>query len=156
MSATTAARSRRRTKPRPNPAARRTGYVVSVLVNAAMLYAINVWPGWDTVPFLTGDTVDVLDLVNASIVVTLAANVVYLFRDPPRLKALGDLVTTAVGLLAMVALWRIYPLDLTSGWDTVARVLLAVGIAGSVIAIVVAITRFVRPPSVVEVRQVTR
>ena len=95
-------------------------------------------------------------MVNASILVTLAANVVYLFRDPPRLKALGDLVTTAVGLLAMVALWRIYPLDLTSGWDTVARVLLAVGIAGSVIAIVVAITRFVRPPSVVEVRQVTR
>ena len=127
-----------------------------MLVNAAMLYAINVWPGWDTVPFLTGDTVDVLDLVNASIVVNLAANVVFLFRDPPRVKALGDLVTTAVGLLAMVAIWRVYPLDLSSGWDTVARVLLAVGIAGSVVGIVVAITRFVRPPSVVEVRQVTR
>ena len=145
MSAT-AAGPRRRTKPRPRLAARRTGYVVAVLVNAAILYAINVWPGWDTVPFLTDDTVDVLDLVNASIVVSIAANVVLLVRDPPRVKALGDVITTIVGLLAMVAIWRVFPLDLTSGWDTVARILLGVGIAGSVVGILSAINRLMHTP----------
>jgi len=145
MSAT-AAGSRRRTKTRPTLAARRTGYVVAVLVNAAILYAINVWPGWDTVPFLTDDTVDVLDLVNASIVVSIAANVVLLVRDPPRVKALGDVITTIVGLLAMVAIWRVFPLDLTSGWDTVARILLGVGIAGSVVGILSAINRLMHTP----------
>lgn len=146
MSATTANGSRRRTKPRPTLAARRTGYVVSVLLNAAMLYAINVWPGWDTVPFLTDDTVDVLDLVNASIVVNLAANVVFLLRDPPRVKALGDLVTTVVGLIVMVAIWRVYPLDLSPSWDAVARVLLGVGMAGSVVGILSAINKLTHAP----------
>ena len=78
MSTATASPSRRRTKARPSRAARRSGYVVAIVLNAAMLYAINVWPGWDVVPFLTDDTVDVLDVVNASIVATLVANVVYL------------------------------------------------------------------------------
>ena len=145
MSTATTAPTRRRTKARPSRAARRFGYVVAIALNAVMLYAINVWPGWDVVPFLTGDTVDVLDAVNASIVVTLAANAVYLFRDPPRVRALGDIVTTVVGLVAMVVIWRVFPLDLSSGWETVARVLLAIGIVGSGIAIVTGIVRLVRP-----------
>ncbi len=145
MSTATTSPSRRRTKARPSRAARRFGYVVAIVLNAAMLYAINVWPGWDVVPFLTDDTVDVLDVVNASIVATLAANVVYVFRDPPRVKALGDVVTTVVGLVAMVVIWRVFPLDLSSGWETVARVLLAIGIVGSGIAIVTGIVRLVRP-----------
>ena len=67
---------------RPTVGARRFGYVVAVLVNAAMLYAVNRWPGWEVLPFLTADLVLVLGLVNASIVVNLAANLVYLVRDP--------------------------------------------------------------------------
>jgi hypothetical protein len=145
MTTATTAPTRRRTRARPSRAARRFGYVVAIALNTAMLYAINVWPGWDVVPFLTGDTVDVLDAVNASIVVTLAANTVYLFRDPPRVRALGDLVTTVVGLVVMVVIWRVFPLDVSSGWETVARVLLAIGIVGSAIAIVTGIVRLVRP-----------
>ena len=49
---------------------RRTGYVIAVLVNLALLVGINVWPGWDAVPFLTGETELVLPIVNASITVT--------------------------------------------------------------------------------------
>ena len=145
MSTATTSPSRRRTKARPSRAARRFGYVVAIVLNAAMLYAINVWPGWDVVPFLTDDTVDVLEVVNASIVATMAANLVYVFRDPPRVKALGDVVTTVVGLVAMVVIWRVFPLDLSSGWETVARALLAIGIVGSGIAIVTGIVRLVRP-----------
>ena len=145
MSTATTSPSRRRTKARPSRAARRFGYVVAIVLNAAMLYAINVWPGWDVVPFLTDDTVDVLEVVNASIVAAMAANVVYVFRDPPRVKALGDVVTTVVGLVAMVVIWRVFPLDLSSGWETVARALLAIGIVGSGIAIVTGIVRLVRP-----------
>ena len=151
MSTATTSPSRRRTKARPSRAARRFGYVVSIVLNAVMLWAINVWPGWDVVPFLTDDTVDVLDVldvVNASIVVTLAANVVYVFRDPPRVRALGDVVTTVVGLVAMVVIWRVFPLDLSSGWETVARILLGIGIVGSAIAIVTNVVRLVRPRTV--------
>ena len=123
---------------------RRFGYVVAVLVNAAMLYAVNRWPGWQEVPFLTADTELVLGLVNATIVVNLVANVVYLVRDPRWLTALGDLVTTAVGLAALVRIWKVFPLDVSDRWELLVRTLLVVGIVGSAIGIVVAIVRFGR------------
>lgn len=58
---------------RPQVGARRIGYAVAVLVNVALLYTINAWPGWEAVPFLTEDLRLVTGLVNASIVVNWAA-----------------------------------------------------------------------------------
>jgi hypothetical protein len=129
---------------RPSRASRRFGYVVSVLVNAAMLLAVNVWPGWEAVPFLTADTSRVVGVVNATIVVNLVVNVLLLWRDPPWLKALGDAVTTAVGLVAVVRLWQVFPFDLAEGWTTVVRVLLGVAVVGSAIGIVAALVSLVR------------
>lgn len=132
---------------RPSAASRRVGYVVSAAVNAVLLYLVNVRPGWEAVPFLTPATVLVLPLVNASMVVSLAANLVYALYDPAWLKALGDLATTAVGLAALVKIWQVFPLaftDTTLPWETVARVLLAVGIVGSAIGILVAAVALIR------------
>ena len=132
---------------RPTVGARRFGYVVAVLVNAAMLYAVNRWPGWEVLPFLTADLVLVLGLVNASIVVNLAANLVYLVRDPRWLRALGDLLTTAVGLVALVRMWQVFPFDFSgdwAGWTLVVRILLGLGIVGSAIGLVTACVSFAK------------
>ena len=128
-------------KPRPAPGVRRFGYVVAATANALVLYLVNDRPGWDAVPFLTDDTTLVLGAVNASIAAGLVANLLYLLADPPRLRALGDAVTTAVGLYAMVRVWQVFPFDVTDGWTTLLRVLLVVGIAGSGIALVSAFVR---------------
>jgi predicted membrane protein len=120
---------------------------VAVLVNAAILYGVNVWPGWRVVPILTGDFPLVLGLVNASIVVGLVANVVYVLADPRWLKALGDLLSTSVGLAALLRIWQVFPFDFSGSsfdWALVTRVLLGVAIGGSVIAIVVALVSFVK------------
>ena len=140
------AQSRTRTrKPRPSVGARRFGYLLAVLINAAFLYGINELPGWQKVPFLTGDTVLVLDVVNASIVVNLLANAVYAVADPRWLKALGDAVTAAIGCYVLVRLWQVFPFDFggtTADWALVARCVLAVGIVGSVIGVVVNVAMF--------------
>ncbi|MCK8672868.1 hypothetical protein M1M07_17375 [Rhodococcus sp. HM1] len=130
-------------------AARRVGYVVAVLIDAAMLYAINVRPGWEVVPFLTEDTPAVLGWVNASIVVGLVANLVYLVRDPRWLKALGDIATTAVGLVALLRIWQVFPFDFGTDafdWPLVVRILLGLGIVGSGIAILVTLFTAARRP----------
>jgi hypothetical protein len=134
MSLTTAARKR------PTVAARRSGYLVAGLVNAAVLYATNAWPGWEEVPFLTDDTRSVLPLVNASIIVGLVANLLYLISDPRWLKALGDILTTAVGVVAMVRIWQIFPFDFGDSsfdWTLLVHTALAVGIVGSAIGVIV-------------------
>ncbi len=128
------------TTKRPSVAARRAGYVISVLVNVALLLGINVWPGWDVLPFLTNDFTQVLAWVNVSIVVSLALNVVYLFNDTKPLKALGDTVSLAAALVVTVLMWRVFPFDFgdsTFDWTLVFRILLGVGIFGTAIAIVV-------------------
>lgn len=128
------------TTERPSVAARRAGYVIAVLINAAMLFGINIWPGWDVLPFLTDDFTQVLAWVNASIVVSLALNVLYLFKDTKRSKALGDTVSLAVALAVSVLMWRVFPFDFgdsTFDWALVFRIVLGVAIVGTAIAIIV-------------------
>lgn len=133
-------------KPRPSRAARRVGYAVAVLVNIILLGAINGWPGWEAVPFLTDDTAVVIGWVNASIAVGIAVNLIHMAADPPALKALGDLVTAAVGIVPMILLWQVFPFDFPEGfnWTLVVRVLLGLGIFGSVVGMIAALASLVR------------
>lgn len=133
---TTAKRSR------PTRGARRFGYAVGALVNVALLWLVNVWPGWQEVPFLTGDFSQVLGYVNAAVVAGLLAQLLYLVADPPWLRTTGDLVVTAVGLVSTVVLLQVFPFEFTwQSFDAAAlvRILLWVGIVGSAIGIVVAL-----------------
>jgi hypothetical protein len=132
---------------RPSVSARRFGYILAATITAAMFYIINVWPGWHEVPFLTDDTGQVLWLVNASLVASIAANVVYAAYDPPWLKSLGDLVTTGIGLAVLVRVWQVFPFDFSSysvNWGVLARFLLVVAIVGSIIGITVQVVSLIR------------
>jgi hypothetical protein len=132
---------------RPTVAARRSGYVFAALINGLLLYLVNRRPGWEAAPFLTAETEQVLGLVNASLVAGVVANLVYLVSDPPRLRSLGDLVTTGIGLAAMVRIWQVFPFSFEADgvpWDTLCRWLLAIGIVGSAIGLVVALVSLVR------------
>lgn len=127
--------------------ARRAGYVVAVAINGLLLFAINVTPGWSVVPFLTSDMADVLPWINASMAAGILVNAVYLFRDSPRVKGIGDLVTEVVGLLAVVRLWQVFPFDFgaePTAWATVVRVLLVVAMAGTAIAMIVNVVTALR------------
>jgi hypothetical protein len=129
---------------RPSAAARRAGYLVSAVLTALFLYLLNGEPGWRDISFLTGDTEQVLVLVNLSLVSGLVANLVYVLADPSRLKALGDLVTTGIGLVALVRIWQVFPFDFTGywfDWPLVIRIVLVVGMVGSVIGLIVQFVR---------------
>jgi hypothetical protein len=133
---------------RPGPGQRSLGYIVAAAVNVGLFYLINESPGWDAVGFLTSETSLVLGLVNASILTGVVMNCVYLVSDPEWLRALGDVVTTAIGLVALLAIWQVWPIDLAAPWQLLARWVIGVGIAGSIIGIIVATVRFVRALSV--------
>jgi hypothetical protein len=125
---------------RPSTASRRVGYLIAAALSAAFLYVVNGEPGWRDIPFLTGDTEQVLGLVNLSLVASLVANLVYVLSDAPWLKALGDLATTGIGLLAMVRIWQVFPFDFAGywfDWPLVIRIVLVVGIVGSVIGLII-------------------
>jgi hypothetical protein len=126
---------------------RRTGYAIAALINAVMLWLVNVSPGWDVVPFLTPEFSRALGVINASMIAAIVVNVVYLVRDPRWLTALGALVTTSIGLAAIIALLRIFPFAFDAGgfdWAAVIRILLVVALVGSCIALVANLVALVR------------
>ncbi|MBD1537698.1 hypothetical protein HC749_05870 [Arthrobacter sp. S13_S34] len=120
----------------------RGGNVGSVLVNAAMMWGINVWPGWQVVPFLTSDMNRVLGIINASLTAGIVANLVSVVIRNRGVMALGNLVVLGIGLAATLRLWEVFPFDFGdswSGWPVVVRVLLGLGIVGSIIGAIVEI-----------------
>lgn len=125
---------------RPRPVVRRVGYLAVMVVNAALLFVLNGQPGWQALPFLTSATTQVLGLVNLSLAVGLAVNLVYLAYDPPWLKSLGDLLTAGIGLVVGIRLWQVFPFAFhgsSAWWATTVRVLLIIGIAGCCVSILV-------------------
>jgi len=123
--------------PRP---ARATGYVVAAGINLALVWLVNVTPGWRWVPVLTEAFSGVVGLVTLSLVVAAAFNLLYLLADPPWLKRLGDAATATVTVLVMLALWRVFPFDLAvlpAGWARPLEILLVVGVVGAAIATLV-------------------
>ena len=129
---------------RPSAAARRAGYSLAIVFSAAVLVVLNATPGWQAIPFFTNDTAQVLGLVNLSIAAGIVADLTYLAYDPPWLKSLGDLVTTGIGLAAVIRIWQVFPFDLPAGWSAGVRTLLVICIAGSCIALLVQIVTLVR------------
>lgn len=121
---------------RSSVAERRFGYTISIAINAAVLYVINVTPGWAAVPFLSAESTRVIPLVNASVIAGVIVNLAYLALDPRWLVSLGSVVTTGIGAAALVRIWHVFPFDFADGsidWSLIVRVVLVVGIVGSVI-----------------------
>jgi hypothetical protein len=132
---------------RRSAAARRSGYVGTVVFEALVLVAINWWPGWDVLPFLTQETERVVGWVNASIVVYVAVYALYVLWDPRGLRAVGEIVTSTFGVVVTSRVWQVYPFetgDDWSGWGLVAHVLLGLGIVGSAIGVISGLVHLVQ------------
>ena len=131
---------------RPSVAARRAGYAIAFAINAALLFAINVEPGWQVLPFLTDSTTEVLGLVNLSLAAGLAVNAAYFAHDAAWLKSLGDLVTAGIGLAVAIRIWQVFPFEFHGSfdWALLVRILLVLAMAGTGIAIAVSVISLVR------------
>lgn len=124
--------------------ARKFGYFVAVMVNVVMLVLVNAVPGWRVLPFLTEDFVSLLWLVNLSMVASAFVNVAYLAYEAAWFKSVSQIGVTAIGLLAAIRTWQVFPFDFsphTSPWENLTRLLIALAIFGSVVAILVELVR---------------
>ncbi|MGY1666735.1 hypothetical protein [Geodermatophilus sp. SYSU D00696] len=126
-----------RTRP-PSTAGRRSAAVAAVLANGVLLLLVHVWPGWEVVPFLTGETTRVLPYVDAALVAGIAVALLQLVRPGGAAVPAGSLVTTAFGLAATVRVLQVFPFDLGPGWEVVVRVVLWLGVAGGVVGLLAA------------------
>jgi hypothetical protein len=134
-------------KQRPSIGMRRFGYVVAIALNVALIFVINEWPGWATVSFLTPETETVIPIVNASLVIAIVVNAVYLISDPRWLRAMGDAATAAVSFVVILVVLRIFPFDFSDysfDWAMLVQVMLVVGLIGSLVGVIANLVTFTR------------
>ena len=134
------------TPQRRHTSSRQSGYLATALINGALIYLLLVEPGWESVPFLTAETPEVLGLVTLTMATTVAFNLLYLAADPAWLTALGGFVTTAIGLASLVRIWQVFPFDFadsTTDWAQLTRMVLALGMIGSAIGLIVYLSTLV-------------
>ena len=125
---------------KPGSTKRRLGYTVAIFVNAALIGAVNGWPGWQSVPFLSGEAAQVVTLVNVSLAVGIIVNVLNLVFDHYLVKVIGELSTSAIGAAVIIRLWEVFPFEFqvsSVDWDFITRVVLGFALAGCVISILV-------------------
>ena len=121
--------------------------MVAIIVNLLVYGFINTWPGWDSFDFVTADAADVVPLVNLSIGVSILANIVYLVVDAPRVKAIGEMVVSAVAMVVSVIVLRVFPFDFSAyafPWELLTRVVLVIAVIGSGISVLVNLYRAIR------------
>jgi hypothetical protein len=139
MSAKVRDREKRKPARQQSRGARRGGSVASILINAVLIYLLDAHPGWRAVPFLTPATAQVIGLFTLTLAAGIAANVVYLIADPPRLRAFGDLVTLTISLVTALRVWQVFPFAFHGSmtfWAVIVRILLIIGIVGTCIGLV--------------------
>lgn len=123
----------------------RPGYVAAIVVQAAFLWLAHRLLEWGWPSFLTSSFEQVLPWITASIIVSMAVNACFIIWDQGWFRALGDMATGVMGVAVGVVTWDVFPFDF-SGWGTdwtwLVRLVVAVGIVGSSISVVVNGTRF--------------
>lgn len=129
------------------PSGRRIGYAIAIAINAAFLYIVHNLLEWDWVPFLTTDFNRVLGILTASLILTIAVNVLYLGYDASWFKSLTQAITLFVSLLVTIRIFNVWPFDFsttTFNATWLARLILMVAIVGTSVAILVEVSKFIR------------
>ena len=129
---------------------RRGGYVIAIAMNAVGLWVTRRLLEWGWPRFLTDDFDELLPILTVSFVAGMVVNALFVVADPPRFKALCNMVTSVISLVVAVRTWQVFPFDFSSyafDWTWVARVLIVIAAVGSGIAVVANLIGLVRPSS---------
>lgn len=102
-------------------------YLAGALADITLLVLINVSPGWQAVPVLTDATAGLVVVVDIALAIALVVNLLCLAHPRRPLTAVGDVVSTTAGLLALIRTLQVFPFafaDSATDWATVVRLTL--------------------------------
>ena len=124
---------------RPSRATRAAGYTIAAVVNSALLYVVNVFPGWQAAPFVTSSAAEVVPILNASLTVAVVGNLINVLVDRRWMRAVTEIVGSIVSLIFIVATWMVFPFrfdDPSIDWALITRVVLGFAAAACVISVI--------------------
>lgn len=121
-------------------AASRFGHLVGIGVNLVLLYVAHHLLEWGWPAFLTEGFEQLLPIVTASFLASMAVEAMYLLRDRGWVRSLGNVVTSAFGFAVAVRTWQVFPFDFTGyarDWTGLTRFVLVIVLSVTLLALVV-------------------
>lgn len=106
----------------------RGGYLFGAVIYALLLFGVNSWPGWESIPFLAASAASLLWLANLSLVVGLLAQLACAVDDTARVRALGVYSVALVNFVLVASLLQVFPFDygaVDPAWASATRLVLA-------------------------------
>jgi hypothetical protein len=130
---------------------RKTGeFIIAIIANIVVLGLVNSLPFWRhlTRGVVLESWVDILWAMNLSLIVQIVGNIILAINRPFRQYAFFQVVFGAATLVSAIVFFIVFPLDFSQvagNWlNTLARVLVIVGIAGASISILTWLVRLLR------------
>jgi hypothetical protein len=126
---------------------RRFGYAVAVGVNVVLVLVINNIQEWGVAPLLTAEFGELLWLINLSLGVSIAVNLVYMAYDDVWFKAATQIIVNGIWVVVAVVAFQIYPFDFSVyafNWDLLASFMIGVAIIGSVNGVITETVKLLR------------
>ncbi len=102
-------------KKETSPDARKFGYIVTILINLALIYVANNLLSWK-IPWLKTSFVQCLWAINLSFMVTIFVNFIFLFFDRRWFRHLMEAFSNVFSFLSGFIFWRVFPLDISPLW----------------------------------------
>lgn len=125
---------------------RRLGYLVGIVVSAGLLLAVNNVLAWGKVPFLTDDLQQLLPIINASLVASIAVNGAWILYDGAWFRSAGQIILNGLTIAVLALTYHVFPFDFaayTFDWETLIRVLIIAIIVALAIATLIEIGKLV-------------
>ena len=95
--------------PELKQSAKRFGYVVAIVINLVMLFVVQNILEWGWLPFLTEEFAEVVPWISFSLIVSIAANLVYQMDDSPTVKSLGQIVVNLISIQVTFVMLTVFP-----------------------------------------------
>ena len=134
---TTTSKTIYRSKGRPSRGARRAGYVVSALINVALIIVVQNILEWGWLPFLTDEFEEVVPITVFSLTASAIANAVFVAYDALPFKTLIEIGLSIIALIVIVRTYQVFPFEFTSGpWTGITRFVMILAGFGVTIGII--------------------
>ncbi|MBT9256200.1 hypothetical protein KMZ32_06830 [Phycicoccus sp. MAQZ13P-2] len=113
----------------------------AAVIGLALLYLVEVRPGWRTLTLLTPAAEQLVPWVVGALWTGVVLETVALVVRTRWWRAVADLTSSAVGLAAAVAAWDLFPVAVSGPGRVLLRAVLVVAIVGGVAGVVSSLVR---------------
>ena len=120
--------------PDSKKAARKFGYVLSIVINTAMLVIVQNLLEWGWPAFLTAEFAEVVPWISLSLVASIVADIIYQIDDSQIVKSVGQIAVNLISVWVTYTVLTVFPFDFSGyqfDYEIVTRVVLILAIVGA-------------------------